>query len=284
MPRAPKLERMDSGQARYDTLKKEPNHGRRRHRIHRPHADRPRRARRLQPHPRRRHGRPRDRARRQARRHRSGRRGGRGDGLRQSRGRHRRQHRPPVRHPRRPAGDGGGPDRQPLLLLGPAGDRARGLQHQGAGRAGGGGGRPRVHQPRADEHEHQVLPQRVDRRAQGRALHAHDRDGRHRRQALRRQPAEAGRVRADEPAAHGRGPEGRTLRRRDRAHDHDHGGREQGDQGDLQAHRHAGEGRGQPPRDEPGGPRQAQARARRRPVHHRRQRQPAVRRRLAPAC
>ena len=72
-------------------------------------------------------------------------------------------------------------------------------------------------QPRADEHEHQVLPQRLDRRAQGRALHADDRDGRHRRQALRHQPREAGRVRADEPAAHGRRPEGRPLRRRDRA-------------------------------------------------------------------
>ena len=76
------------------------------------------------------------------------------------------------------------------------------------------------------------------------------------------------------------GAEGRALRRRDRADDHRHGGREQGDQGDLQAHRHAGAGRGQPPRHHAGRPRQAQARARRRPVHHRRQRQPALRRRL----
>ena len=34
--------------------------------------------------------------------------------------------------PRRPAGDGGGADRQPLLLLGPAGDRARRPQHHAA--------------------------------------------------------------------------------------------------------------------------------------------------------
>src|SRR6476659_9967380 len=45
-----------------------------------------------------------------------------------------------MRHPGRLAGDGGGPDRQPLLLLRAAGKRARRLQHQGAGRAGGGGG------------------------------------------------------------------------------------------------------------------------------------------------
>ena len=69
-------------------------------------------------------------------------------------------------------------------------------------------------QPRADEPQHQVLPQRLDRRAQGRALHADDRDGRHRRQALRRQPREAGRVLPDEPAAHRRGAEGRPARRR----------------------------------------------------------------------
>ena len=37
-----------------------------------------------------------------------------------------------------------GADRQSLLLVGLAGDRARRLQHQGARRAGGGGGRARV--------------------------------------------------------------------------------------------------------------------------------------------
>ncbi len=112
-------------------------------------------------------------------------------------------------------------------------------------------------QPRADEPQHQVLPQRLDRRAQGRALHADDRDGRHRRQALRRQPREAGRVRADEPAAHRGGPEGGPLRCRDRADDHGHAGREQGDQGDLQAHHHARARRGQPARHDAGRPRQA---------------------------
>ncbi len=76
------------------------------------------------------------------------------------------------------------------------------------------------------------------------------------------------------------GAEGRAVRRRDRADDHGHAGREQGDQGDLQAHRHPGARRGQPARHHARRPRQAEAGARRRPVHHRRQRQPALRRRL----
>ena len=80
------------------------------------------------------------------------------------------------------------------------------------------------------------------------------------------------------------GAEGRAVRRRDRADDHGHAGGEQGDQGDLPAHRHPGARRGQPARHDARGPRQAEAGARRRPVHHRRQRQPALRRRLAPAC
>ena len=162
------------------------------------------RPRRLQHHPRRRHGRPRHRARRQARRHRARRRRGRDAGLRQSRRRDRRQHRAPGAIRAGLPVTAAGADRQPLLLLGPAGDRARRAQHHAGRRAGRGRRRAGVDQPRADEHEHQVLPQRVDRRAQGRALHADDRDRRHRRQALRHQPREAGRVRADEPAAHGR--------------------------------------------------------------------------------
>ena len=76
------------------------------------------------------------------------------------------------------------------------------------------------------------------------------------------------------------GPEGRPLRCRDRAADRGDGGREQGNQGDHQAHLHAGARRRQPRRHHAGRPRQAEARARRRPVHHRRQRQPALRRRI----
>ena len=165
-------------------------------------------------------------------------------------------------HPRRPAGHGGGPDHQPLLLLGPAGDRAGRAQHHPGWRAGGGGGRLGVHQPRADEPQHQVLPQRVDRRAQGRALHADDRDRRHRRAALRHLARKPGRVLPHQPAAHRRGAEGGAAQRRDRADDHGHAGGEQGDQGDLPAHRHAGARRGQPPRHHARGPRQAEAGAR----------------------
>ncbi len=83
-------------------------------------------------------------ARGQARRHRARRRRGRDAGLRQSRGRHRRQHRAPGGDPRRPAGDRRRPDRQPLLLLRPAGDRAGRAQHHAGRRAGRRGGRARV--------------------------------------------------------------------------------------------------------------------------------------------
>ena len=54
-------------------------------------------------------------------------------------------------------------------------------------------------------------------------LHADAADRRDRRQALRRQPRGAGRIRAAVAAAHRRRPAGRPLRRRDRAGRHHHG-------------------------------------------------------------
>ena len=98
---------------------------------------------------------------------------------------------------------------------------AYGIKEQGVPVAVAGG--LEFDQPRTDEHEHQVLPRRLDRGAQARPLPADDRDRRHRRQALRHQSPKPRRVLADEPAAHGSGPEDRTLRCRDRAHDHGHG-------------------------------------------------------------
>ena len=53
----------------------------------------------------------------------------------------------------------------------------------------------------------------VDHRAQARALHGHGRHRRSGREALRRDPRDAGRVLADEPAAHGGRPAGGLLRR-----------------------------------------------------------------------
>ena len=69
----------------------------------------------------------------------------------------------------------------------------------------------------------------VDRGAQARALHDDDRDGGHRRRALRHQPRGAGRAGLPEPAAHGRGAGGGPLRRRDRADGGHQGGEGQGD-------------------------------------------------------
>ena len=143
--------------------------------------------------------------------HRAG--GGRGrhPRLRAARGRDRPEHRAAGRATRGAARDDGRHDRQPLLLVGDAGDRAGRAacdRRQGADR---GGGRPRVDQPRADRaHEPAPDARRVARGAQARDLHDDDRDGRGGGQALLHHPREAGRVRADEPAALAR-----RVRRRD---------------------------------------------------------------------
>ena len=110
-----------------------------------------------------------------------------------------------ARHPRRPAGHGGGADRQPLLLVGPAGDRPR---RAAASRQDGvpvavAGGLESISLVQMNMNT-KFYRNELDRRAQGRALHADDRDRRHRRQALRHQPRGAGRIRADQPAAHRR--------------------------------------------------------------------------------
>ena len=123
----------------------------------------------------------------------------------------------------------GGHDDQPLLQLRPAGDRVRRAARRRRRRAGAGRRRARVDQPRAAQREPHVLARRVSRRAQARPVHVDDRDGRRRREALRRQPRAAGRVLADQPAAHGGGAAGRALRRGDRAAADAQGGAEQRD-------------------------------------------------------
>ena len=94
------------------------------------------------------------------------------------------------------------------------------------------------------------------------------------------QPRGAGRVFAAEPDAHRGGPAGRQVRRRDRADGNHDAGHRQEHQGGLEEDGQAHQGRGQSPRHQPGGPRQAPAGRRSRQVDHRRQRQPALRRRL----
>ena len=89
---------------------------------------------------RRRARRPRDQGGGHARRHRAGRGRGRDPRLRHARARHGPEHRAPFRGARRPAGHGLGRHRQPLLQLGPAGDRHGGAPRH-AGRDQGDGGR-----------------------------------------------------------------------------------------------------------------------------------------------
>ena len=120
------------------------NNGRRRHRLHRPHADRQGVPRHLQRHPRRRHGRACHQACRRARQGRAGRGRGRDPGLRRA-GRHDRLQRGArLGDARRRAGQRLGRHRQPLLLVGPA-DHLDGRPAR-AGRQGAGDdrGRPRV--------------------------------------------------------------------------------------------------------------------------------------------
>ncbi len=142
--------------------------GRGRHRLHRAHRHRQGAARRVQQHAWRGARRACDPPRRRARRHRARRGRGCGDGLRAAGRRDGRQHRAPGRAARGVAGEHVGDDDQPLLLLGPAGDRARGGAHHERGRADRGGGRARIDQPRAVQPEHASLPRRVARRSTSR--------------------------------------------------------------------------------------------------------------------
>ena len=98
---------------------------------------------RVQQHPRGHPGRPRHRARRPARAAGPGRGRGRHHRVRHARGRDRPQHRAPGRAPRRAARHRRRHDRQPLLLLGPPGDRDRGPAGDRGPRAGRRGGRRR---------------------------------------------------------------------------------------------------------------------------------------------
>ena len=109
--------------------------------------------------------------------------------------------------PRRPAGLGGRHHRQSLLLLGAAGDRhGRPPDHPGR--------RGRRHRRRRREHhddEARRRPEPLGEGEEARHLHGDGRHGGGRRQALQRQPPDAGRVLAREPAAHGARPAGRLL-------------------------------------------------------------------------
>ena len=180
-------------------------------------------------------------ARRQARRHRSGRRRGRDDGLRQSRRRHRRQHRPPVRHPRRPAGDGR--RARPSTASAPPGLQAIALaaysiKEQGVPVAVAGGLESislvqmnmNTKFYRNDwivEHKGAIYMPMIETA-----------DIVAKRYGISRQKQDE--YCADEPAAHRRGQKAGRFDDEIVPLTTVDGGREQGDQGDLQAHRHAG--------------------------------------------
>ena len=119
--------------------------------------------------------------------------------------------------------------------------------------------------------------------ARARHLPRHDHHRRHGGGALQDQPRGAGRVFAAEPDAHRGGPAGRQVRRRDRADGNHDAGHRQEHPGSLEEDGQAHQGRGQPSRHQPGGPRQAAAGGGSRQVDHRRQCQPALRRRLGRA-
>ena len=162
--------------------------------------------------------------------------------------------------------------------LGPAGHRDGGAADHRRRSVGHRRGRARKHQPRAGR----PLADRdrgLDHGAQARALHGHDRHGRHRGRALQGSARGAGRLFAGEPAAHGFGAAGPQVRRRDRAAADQEEEREQGHQGRNDRGGDAHQGRGQPARHHAGRPRRPQAGARG-PFHHRRQCEPAFRRRL----
>ena len=204
---------------------------------------------------------------------------GRHPRLRAAGARDRRQHRAPGGDPRRPAGHGRGHDGEPLLQFGPADDRARGAAHHRGRSFGHRRRRARKHQPGAGRQERCRSHDEWIAGAQARDLHADDRHRRHRRRALQGQPRGAGRLRAGKPAPHRDRAAGQALRRRDRAAADHEEGRRQGHQGGKLRAGDAHERRRQPPRHHARRARRAQAGARRQ-VHHRRQCEPALRRRL----
>ena len=177
--------------------------------------------------------------------------------------RDRTQHRAGVGTPGRAAGHDGRRHREPLLLLGPAGDRhGRAARDRRSG-AGHGRGRAGVHQPRAERaHEPAPLPRVVDGRPQARDLHVDDRDGRGRLQALLRHAGDAGRVCAGQPAAHRGRPARGPLRPGDRPAAHHEADRRQGQRRDARGAGHAQAGRGQSGRHQRRRSRRASSRSR----------------------
>ena len=111
----------------------------------------------------------------------------------------------------------GGVDDPAPLLVGPERDRAGRQLHQAGRRR-----RRRRRRRRGDldaqpGHGRRPTSTRSCSRTVPGDLHGDDRDRRHRRRALQRQPRVPGRVRAAVPAAHRRGPGARPVRGRDRA-------------------------------------------------------------------
>ena len=94
-----------------------------------------------------------------------------------------------ARHPRRPAGDRRRRDGQPLLLVGPAGDRHGGApDHARRGRRRRSAAASRASPPSPGQDRSQDHDQSLGRGAQAGHLHGHGRHGRSRRQALQDQP------------------------------------------------------------------------------------------------
>ena len=153
-------------------------------------------------------------------------------GLRQPRGRDRRQHRAPGRAPRRAAGGHGGDDGQPVLLSGlqAIAIAANRVVCDGVPVAVAGGLESISLVQTTLNRSHYRDEWLVEHKPGD--LHADDRDGRHRRRALRHQPRGAGRIRAGEPAPHRGGAAGRAVRPGDRAAADDQSRARQGDQRD----------------------------------------------------
>ncbi len=112
-----------------------------------------------------------------------------------------------------------------------------------------------------------------------RHLHGDDRHRRHRRRALQAQPGIPGRVFAGVAAPHGRRPAGQQVQGRNRPDEDQNEGCRQGDQGREHRRLRRRSRRVQPSGHDHGRPCQARAGQGAGQVHHRRQRQPALRRR-----
>ena len=107
--------------------------------------------------------------------------------------------------------------RQPLLLVGSQLDRHRGGPHPQRRRADHGWRRRRVDLARFHGwHQHQEPHRREAAGDLSGALDADDRNRRHRRQALQRQPRISGRILAPQPEAHRRRPGRRPVQGRNR--------------------------------------------------------------------